>query len=548
MKAPAGDRTCIWRSLQLILILLTFGLDFGHGIMLGEHDIAFHPLYRLRQTLAIAISRMHQPPAGGYLAYQSVVDALNENGFAIFNQDKGPHLDLDGSNELVKSPTRLEHALQDAKDAPIDPNLPPQIIRGNEPGYADYVYLAFRLFGAHMASLYFFYFVLLGISCVLFVAEFKRWPFALFLLSAYLAGLFFLQNYVQTQREQLATLANSRVFEALSLLPAMHIFLLVWRGQPFRMPTIATAAAQATLLAFVVESRTAALWQVAMIIAAAATVVLASAVGWRSLSASRKGHALAAIWPAALAVTLLTTGMAAIDLRVDSRYRAEPKAHVIWHEVLRGILSTNLELQRIYVGKVTELADPTDQIAYDAVMKDLNDRNDRSSPIAFNVDGRIYIDPDRGYAEYDRLARSLVLKILAAHPFKVIASIPEKLSEQIEFFRGYTLLSAMRVDNLLIAAVVAALAGILWLGSGAWEVSARNLVVGAAAAAIIFAFALVPPLIAPSNLSVGTLLCFLIATVVGVFILIALVARLAQSTPSLSQLPQKADADAWQSR
>jgi hypothetical protein len=395
-----------------------------------------------------------------------------------------------------------------------------------------------------MASLYFFYFVLLGISCVLFVAEFKRWPFALFLLSAYLAGLFFLQNYVQTQREQLATLANSRVFEALSLLPATHIFLLVWRGPPFRMGTIATAAGQATLLAFLVECRTTALWQVAMIIAAAATVILATAVGWHSSSASRKGQVVAALWPTAIAVALLTMGTIAIDLRVDPRYSAEPKAHVIWHEVLRGILSTNLELQQIYVGKVTELGDPTDQIAYDAVMKDLNDRHDRNSPIAFNVDGRIYIDPDRSYAEYDRLAQSLSSRIIADHPFKVIASIPEKVSEQIDFFNGFTLHSAMRVDNLLIAALVAALAGVLWLGAKTGEMLVRDIVSGTTAAAIVLACALVPPLIAPSNLSVGTLLCFLIAPVVGAFVLLGLAVRLAQAILVQVPSPQGAGANA----
>jgi hypothetical protein len=544
MKVPPGDRAGIWRSLQLILILLTFGLDFGHGIALGEHDIGFHPMYRLRQTLAIAISRMHHPPARGYLAYQSVVDALNENGFAFFPEDKGPHLDVEGWNALFKDTARLDRALQEARDTPVDPSLPPQIIRGNEIGYADYAYFAFRAFGLHIASFYYFYFLLLGLSCALFVSQFWRSPFALFLLSTYLAGLFFLENYAQSQGAQVATLTNSRLFDALSLLPAMHVSLVMWRREAPRWPTIATVVGQALLLAFLVDCRTTTLWQVAMIVALGGAVVLGGAVTKRRLPANWKKRLMLA-WPAAVAVGMLTMQIVFINSSADSRYREEPKAHTIWHEVLRSILSANLDLQRIYVGKVTELADDTDQIAYDAVIKDLNDRHDASSPAAFVDNGRISIDLTRSNSAYEKLARSLSLKIMISHPILVLTSIPEKISEQIDWF---TLHGSMEWDNLLISFGLSVLAGILWLGSGVWDVSARNLVDSAATAAIIFAFALVPPLIAPSNLSAGTLLCFLIASVVGVFILIALAARFAQSTPSLSHLPQKADADAWQSR
>jgi hypothetical protein len=535
MKVPPGDRTRVWRSLQLILILLTFCLDFGHGIALGEHDIAFHPIYRLRQTLAIAISRMHQPPARGYLAYQSVVDALSENGFAFFPEDKGPHLDVEGWNALFKDTTRLDRALQQAGDTPIDHSLPPQIMRGNELGYVDHIFLAFRLFGLHIVSLYYFYFLLLGISCVLFVAEFSGSSFALFLLSAYLAGLLFLQSYAQSQGDQLATLTNSRLFDALSLLPAAHVFLLIWRKIPPSASSVFLATGQAMLLVFLAGCRTTAMWQIAMIVAAAIPVLWVGRRSWTSWN-----ERLSAAWPATITIGLLATQITFIHFKADVRYREERESHLIWHEILRGILSSNLELQRIYIGKVGVLGDDTDQIAYDAVIKDLNDRHDTSSGITFIQNGLIYIDLTKSNSEYDRLARLVALRIIFTHPLEVIGSIPEKLSEQIGWFRMHR---AMSVSNLLGGMVLAGLAGVLWLAAAGWRVLKSDLLSGAAAGTLVLACSLAPPLIAPSNLSVGTLLCFLVVPVVGGFILVALAKKAAEDVSTFFLRNQRRPAE-----
>ena len=232
-ESPGANRSASIAAYLLILAtVLAFCFDFAHGIMLGQDRIGFHPIYRLRQGLAIAISRMHEPPLHGYLAYQSVVDALNEDGFAVLDQDKGPHLDVAGWSALLGDPARMDRALRDARDTAVDTTLEPQLVLGNELGYADYLYLGFRLFGLHMSSQYYLYFVLLGISCVLYLSQFRRSPFLVFLLLTYLAGLGFLENYAHSMGNEAATLANSRLFEALSLLPAMHIFLLVWTRAP----------------------------------------------------------------------------------------------------------------------------------------------------------------------------------------------------------------------------------------------------------------------------------------------------------------------------
>jgi hypothetical protein len=534
MGTLAARRMQICHSLQLALVILTFCLDFGHGIALGEYDVAFHPMYRLRQSLAIAISRMRSPPAHGYLAYQSVIDSLNQKGFAVFNSDKGPHLEGDDSSALFKDTKRLDRALRDARGVVIDPRLPPQIIRGNEIGYADYMYMAFRLFGLHIASLYYFYFIVLGIACALFVLEYRRSPFLMFLLTSYLAGLFFLENYAESQGDQLGSLANSRLFDALSLLPAMHIFIAIWRKLPAKRPTVATASAQAVILVFLVSTRTAALWQLGMIVVVGTILTLAGAWKWRHSISQSKERILAGGWFATLTIFLLGLHVTYISLVSDARYKQETEGHLFWHSILGTLLEDSSRLQLIYVGNNKVIAE--DQIAYDAVIKDLNDRHDSSSPVAFVYrDGqtpRISIDLQRSNAAYDALARSLVLTILARHPTLVIKAIPNVISWQLRWFG---LRHSMGWKNLFVAGAIGLVGGLLWIGAAASRVERPDVINGAIATSIVLACASVPLLLAPSNLSVGTLLSFLIAILMGLVVLFGSIVIVAERTLTARQ-------------
>jgi hypothetical protein len=333
----------------------------------------------------------------------------------------------------------------------------------------------------------------------------------MFLLSAYLAGLFFLQNYAISQGDQLATIANSRLFDALSLLPAMHVFLTIWPRVPWRKLTVATVTCQSGLLTFLIACRTTSFWLLVMI-TVGTVVTLIEGIS-RQLS-QRRWIEVTAGWPAAIAVALLALYIAFIRVDADQRYRSETEYHIIWHEVLRGMLASNLELQGIYLGKVTTLGGENDQIAYDALMKDINERNDDTSAAAYRRDGQIYIDADRSYLAYDQLARSLALRIMVAHPLLLGEGILEKFAEQIRWF---TRDGAMPAANLATAAGLTAVARLLSLICGSFRTSTLRPLRGLAATTIVLTCALIPPLIEPTNLSVGTLLAFLLAATVGVF-------------------------------
>ena len=212
----------------ILLIGCVFFLDVFHGIKLGQDQTAFHPIYRLRQSLAVAISRMHDPSPGRYLAYKSVVNVLNENGFALFDSEPGPRLDVPGWAALLTDGPRLNRIIQQTIDIPIDPSLPPEIIQANELGFADYIYLSFRLFGDKISSLYYFFYLIVAATCLVYILQFHNRPFLLFLLVIFLGELYFLENYAKSYGLEVQTVANGRLFSGLSLVPVLHVLFVHW--------------------------------------------------------------------------------------------------------------------------------------------------------------------------------------------------------------------------------------------------------------------------------------------------------------------------------
>jgi hypothetical protein len=516
--ANDGRRRSICGALLVALVALTFCLDFVHGIGLGQHQVAFHPIYRLRQSVAVALSRMHEPPLHGYLAYRSIVDTFTRKGFALQPQDVGTPLSVGELEALYKDNDRLDRMLQEANATVVDNKLPPQIIAGNELAYADYAYLSFVLFGIHMSSLYYFWFLLLGISCVLFVMEFRSSLFPMLLLATYLGGLWFIQTYAQIVGPAVATLSNSRLFEALSLLPAMHLFLLVWRRAPLGTSSLWLAIVQSIILAFIVDCRITARWQIAVIVAAAVCAMLADAWRRRSLWPSWRRESWDGIWAAGVAVVILAAHMTLISASAARQYGQEPKYHIIWHEVLRGLLGSSLELQREYLGREDGLGSPHDTVAYDAVIKDLTERNVRSSGV-FVQDGKVIPDLNKGWADYERFARDLSIRMVLNRPRAAAIGLLEKCREQ---YNEYFVYNALVLTTLAVPALITAMATIFWLCSGARRLSVGALLGGSFATLLVMAFATIPPFIAPSPLSVGTLLVYLLAIAIAGAVVAAL--------------------------
>jgi hypothetical protein len=494
----------------LILIAATLCLDLFHGIALGQDQVGYSPIYRLRQSLAVAVSRQHSPAAGGYLAYRSVLDVFNRNGFAILDSEPGPHFDVAGWVALLNDGARLDRIIRQAREVAIDDSLPPDIIKANELGLSDYIYWSFHLFGDKISSLYYFFFLIVAATCLLYVLEFRDSPFLLYLMVIFLGELYLLENYAHSVGIEMNTIDNSRLFSGLGLLPCLHILLVLWRHRPPRPFAVAAVAVQSLIIAFLLSCRTEVAWQAALIIAAAAMVALQTILMGKPRKRLIPIGRFAQLWPAAIFAVVVVGYSTLVSLNADQRYAEEPKGHVFWHTALEGIFSSNHPLRDEYVGADFK-GNPDDKV-YEAVIRDLNARNDATSPIARRLpDGQITIDLMAGWGDYDRLARSLALRIILHHPLAVVVELPAKFARQAMIFYDEVPWQTLQVPAVLVA--VGALI-CLWAGGFGLKAPLGGSIGGLAG--LLLLFALATPVITPSRLAIGTLFTYLGAVSIAV--------------------------------
>jgi hypothetical protein len=517
------DRLRRFGCIGLVLLIgCTLGLDILHGIRLGQDRVAFHGIYRLRQSLAIAISRLHDPPPGGYLAYGTVVNVFDENGFAIFDSDPGPHLDLAGWEALLTDGPRLNRIIQEAIDVPIDASLPPDIIQANELGYADFIYFSFRLFGDKISSLYYFYYLVVAATCLIYVLQFRNSPFLLFLLVIFLGELHFLENYANSYGLQLKTVTNSRLFSGLSMVPALHVLFVLWQRQPPRALIVAGVCLQSLIFAFLLSCRTETAWQIAMVAAVACGIGVQLRPPLRGQKPRDLMNRLGPLWPAVVLLVVTAAYSTMVSITADHRYSSEPRGHLIWHEILMGLLSTSPELRREYAGTDDTYAD---QEVYNAVMRDLNARNDASSPIVRRLsNGELIINLMAGWNEYERLVRSLTLRIILHHPWVLVETLPTKVKDQLRWYNN-PVRGSMSWANLRIPVIVVAVGALICMAAGGFTIGLAALRAAAIIVAVLLLFASVTPWIEPSALSIGSLFCYLGVIAILVPFLVVSLAR-----------------------
>jgi hypothetical protein len=327
------------------------------------------------------------------------------------------------------------------------------------------------------------------------------------LLVIFLAEFYFLENYARSYGVNQNTASNSRLFSGLSLVPALHILLLLWQRAPLRAFTVAAVIVQSVIFAFLLSCRTEVAWQAAMIAAVACGIGLSILLRRGDQKQRRLIDRLAPLWPAAVFLVVIFAYSTVVSVSADQRYAMEPKAHIIWHEVMIGLLRNSEQLRREYLGDVPQ--GNVDNEVYTAVIRDLNARNDSSSPIARRLDdGQLTIDLVRGWAEYDRLVRSLALRIIRDHPLAVLETVPAKISDQIARYDN-PLNHSMSWENLQVPVILIVAAALICMAAGGFTLGAAALGGVIGVIAIVLLFAAATPMIHASPLSIGTLFSYL---------------------------------------
>lgn len=498
-----------WCLLALVLfIALEFVANYATGVYLGQRGILFYPPYRTKVTLAVALSMLRDPPTQHYMAYDSILRSLASHDIT----DPATDADVPRVEAAFNNRSLVDRAIRDALEVPIDPTKESEAIHANDVVFSDYLHFSFLLFGATGTALYDFYFFLLFISLTAFVFEFRERPFALFLGSTYLALHLWLVCYSADlgpliPGPKLSSVANSRGFSGLALLPAFHLIFMMCVETKLSVRSIVTAAVQSFLLGFLLLCRLDVIWEILAVLLLGG--VLAARIFVREELAIRFRPARAMlVWPAVCLLIVVIASAQRQEFVMGSAHSKTAGVHLVWHVVLAGLLLPNRALLEEYTGLRGAEAKNIlndDRLPCVAILHTFH-REQQS-------DGRMprlcddYIDLTNGIAErFEPLERKLAFQIVYHHPVTVALGLVAKYLDQWRDYREHDAFSPRCLVPGLLLILVGAAIFVMSAPERIWrreEVARASVVVP-----IIMLAALAPPSAWPSPLSVGTFMVY----------------------------------------
>src|SRR5580700_9444313 len=147
-------------SLLLVLLIAADGVRKGLDTIVPDY-------YRHTASLAIAISEAAHGTSG-MVGLVEVENALDKFGYGFNN----PNREL--LAVLNTHPDQADAALRAAADVAISDRTKTFGLMLNETGMIDYYYLAFKLFGYHVRSIYALYIGVLAVVALCFVGSFRH--------------------------------------------------------------------------------------------------------------------------------------------------------------------------------------------------------------------------------------------------------------------------------------------------------------------------------------------------------------------------------------
>ena len=253
-------------SLLLVLLIAADGVRKGLDTIVPDY-------YRHTASLAIALSEAAHGTTG-MVGLVEVENALDKSGYGI-----NPNRKL--MAVLNAHPEQADAALRAAADLTIADRSKTFGLALNETGMIDYYYVAFKLFGYHVRSIYALYIGILGVMALCFIGSFRHR--AIFIVPSILFLLLLLidQDALRSNNFDFGPLTNSRMLPFLSLYPVLFCLTLVGAGRGYHLIDVVAAAIAGLVFAFVVNARTYAYWQVGPLLALVVLIVTARLLPWR---------------------------------------------------------------------------------------------------------------------------------------------------------------------------------------------------------------------------------------------------------------------------
>ncbi len=234
-------------------------------------------------AISIAISESLYGFNRGYVGRPEVEKAIKD---ILLPDDATEQQALAGNGAAIEAALQAATALDPSTFQPYKSTRAPFVIMpAEDTGLVDFYKLSFFLFGYHADSTYHCFFLLLSISCLLFLMQARGQPCFLVLLVVVLFSFNLLfYSDVFTGRADAPSVTSNRNLGILSIIATMHLMLFSrMQNRYARVSGWLMWITQAALLIFLMTVRSSTQWQWIAVLAWLATSLLWKGIrNWRN--------------------------------------------------------------------------------------------------------------------------------------------------------------------------------------------------------------------------------------------------------------------------
>jgi hypothetical protein len=337
-RAPLRAATgLLARVLVPLLAVVLFVATFHSGIVRGmDRMVGYEAWGRVATAVAIVFTE-EKYGTGGYAVSNCLFNELLARGFtadpavvAKFGMT---------APENLRSGAYLDGILERMwRELPGTPDCRGGF-RGfgaDDLGFTDFTRLAFWIFGVHVRSFYYLFFLLYGASLGLALLERRGDRVGQGILVGIAALVYatcFYSNLMFPEPPGLGNMLNPRFMPVIGLVPMVHLLLVTIHRAPVTVAQVAIVVFQSALVFFALHIRATAAWLVAALAIAVGAILLVDLVANGAPVALR--GALRHCWPALLALAIVVAGTQVVSLSLHPVYRQEGwlQHHAFWHSV-----------------------------------------------------------------------------------------------------------------------------------------------------------------------------------------------------------------------
>jgi hypothetical protein len=415
------SRSLWWLNISAALLTIAAtAATFEEGLKQRMHLVAPDSIEAIAQSIGIDIShRFHGTT--GYVGRTEVLHTLFDAGFT----GRQEYLDKLGIQYPANTemPERLNEAIQKAlalKDLPKNASFANRLLyapEANDPGIVDYISWSFDIFGFRIESMYYFYFLILTASIVLYLICFRADALPLVALSALMVAFLMLVSSRYFEGVWLRTVHNQRFLTSLCFVPYLHLlFTLLLYRRPMWSRVVVTVL-QTGIFVFIMFTRSSAIWLILSLVLIICLNALFQLGRPEQESKATKAVKLAFSWPIIFLAcgVLWSAGYKARILHPIYGIGIFIPYHMIWHNAYMGL---TLDPDWAEVGDKRDgklLAEPlTDNAAWMAAAVEADERY--GMPESYLINTELGGLPGTKMMLHEKLIKERFLRFAFQHP------------------------------------------------------------------------------------------------------------------------------------